>query len=913
VGLSRLCRTGWVVLLCCLLPLRLVAQETPVPVPSNEGQSEVEPATGAGGESLVQPPSCTRWLPALRYQDAQALAGAASDPARIAEAIEAFKLVEVLYPGSGLAGEAAWQIVQLTTRYGDAARNLAAYEAYAHAYPDGDYACDAAWNAISLYLQLPDYDTAYAKYDEFLREYPQSPYGDVAMNALATNYRTKRDYPAAVDAYRQLLKRYPTSDYSDDAWYYMLTMYATAPYNVDAATDAALHLANEYPYSDFVDTALYQLVLLYYQTGDPIQALALGNKFLAAFPTSSNATYVKTYMMYAERQVRAATGVAPNTDPNDPNSPEEVQRQQAAALYDEATKANRERHYTEAVALYQEFIARFPRDNRTDDALWAIGGCFEALERFYADAGKAAVPEDIRAVAEEWQRVASAFGQPAANPQNSPLQDAVTAYIVLATSMPGSDYRDDAVYRAGACYEAMNETARAMYAYLELVHSYPVSSHATEALGRIHALVGKLENPRQRAFVWQTVLDTYPQWCYSDDYLYDLGIEALKASDLQTARQDFHRYIADYPHRQLAADALMWAGRLEQAMGAAVAARPLFERLLREFPNSGLADDAYVELVRLARGEAPELVREADQILASCAQAVGTGLAGYDCIIRSHVALVVPPDKAIDARAYDLPDRLDDACGQLAAWSGGAPYGQGRLVLLVDPSATGVVPGEPVRLGADLVGPPPQWAPCFQGVATLFMSDPAVAHVTQALPGLAQGLAEYCGWMLEESLHEALGELNLGPGPVATHLARTNQAKARGANALNAFVQQQKPPEALDGDVGLGMVWSTADRLNPTPGALIDWAPLQPLLPAARQVPAVAGQMQTPEEKCALVAYWWNQALGSGQDAILRSWGLPITPALMTRVEKVIKGEEPPVAPAQTPPAGQGTTATPPA
>ncbi len=865
---------------CALFVLAAWAGAQEPPLPGNET---------AALSAIPQPPDFSRWYAQNRWDEAQAVENAAGyDRLKVADAIEAWKMFLSLYPQAGMANEAAWHIVQLTTRYGDLPKTIEAYEGYIKDFPDGDYASDALWNLTYQYMTIPDWDSVYRKYDEFLKRFPSAPYGDIALNGLASDAQTKKKYDLAVSLYKQLLQRYPSSDYCDDAWYAIGSMYAAAK-DVDNATRAYFTLANQYPYSNLVEPGINSLVTLYYQYGDPMQAVRLGQKFLAAFPNSTYTRYVRMYMYYAlsRAQISIPGLDLKLPDLNDPNDPSEVLYQRCKQAFDNASTAAKLNNYGEAVRLYQQFLTEFPSSDKVDDALYGIASAFDSMQKYRKAAEGAKTPEQLGQVEGDWTQVVSGLTAEGAGPVDS----AIEAYLVLARSMPGSDLRDEALYNVAQDFEKVEDWVSAIKAYLDLIATFPVSSYAVPAVSRLNALYPKLPLPADRSVVMNAIITTYPYHSLADDYVYKLGVEALLAGNVAVARDMFARYTKDYPRRSSAADAAFWQARCEQLLGAGPRASGLYAEVASRFLQSGLGDDAYTEYQYQRGGKSQEILASDVAALQRASTAVGKPLLGYEAITRDHVLIVVPSDRAIEVRAYNIADRLSQAYAVLEQFTGGHP-GQGeRIEILVDPSVTVFTPGAPARIPLAAVGPPPAWRQWYEAVAGPFMSDPAVAPVTAALPGIAQGLARFAALQLEEMLYADMGEMSIGATAVQNHLRDLNQAKSAALQALNAHVAAKATADKIDATVALGMVWTLADRSARVPGEIIDWSTLRPLVPAARRIPqAVAQTAQSLEQKAALTAYWVNAGLGQDQTALLKSWGWPITAEELAKVKAAAEG-----------------------
>ncbi|MGQ9730577.1 MAG: tetratricopeptide repeat protein [Candidatus Zipacnadales bacterium] len=855
-----------------------------------------EAAPPADNESTIitPPPPFNRWFAQTRWDEAYGVERAAGgNKVKIAEAIEAWKMFLNLYPQAGMANEAAWHIASLAASYGEVPQTIAAYEDYVANFPDGDYAADALWSLISQYMRIPDWDAVYRKYDEFLQRFEKSPYGDEALNSLASQAATARNYDLALNLYNQLLQRYPTSDYCDDAVSAIAAIHVRNM-DIDAASEAYFHLAQTYPYSSLVEPGIQNLIYAYYRSGNVMKAVELGEQFLAAFPHSSYGQTVRMYMYYA---VRSARLTIPGLELEMPNygygddNPDEYERLREAhdALYQAANSAVKTQNYAEAIRLYEQFLLTYPYSDRTDDALYAIGMAYDALERYADSAESAKTPEQLAQVTADWQRVAAGF-QEELIAARLPVRSAIDAYIALSQSMPGSDYRDDALYSVAADYEKLEDWVSACKAYLDLITIYPVGTYSNTAVSRLNALCEKLPSQADRATIFTTIMETFPHHSLSDDYLYKLAVQAVLDGNLIAARNMFARYGANYPHRSRAADALFWHARCEQLLGNALAAGPLYGKVARDFLQSGLADDAYVEYEYIRTNKDEKVIQAGVQALDKAAKAIKQPLVGYEAIAHEHILLMVPADKAIDVRAYNLPDVLEQAYGRLATFCGGKPFEGARIEIVVDPTAKTIAFDDPIRIPPNYIGPPPGWWHWFEALALAFINDPEIASITTAFPGLAQGMARFMALQLEDTLFNEMGELNVGATAVRGHLSDLNTTKSAAETALNKHVSAKATADKIDMNVGLGMIWSFSTRLADVSGELINWLPLKGLIPAARTIPKeIITQAQSLEQKAALVAYWINKGLGKDMTSVLKTWGFPINTAELDKIKAQTK------------------------
>ncbi|HJN13878.1 MAG TPA: tetratricopeptide repeat protein [Armatimonadota bacterium] len=841
---------------------------------------------------VTPPPPFTKWAAQTRWDEAQTLEYSAGyDKLKVADSIAAWQMFLDLYPRAGMANEAAWHITTLTTRLGQLPKTIAAYEGYAASFPDGDYAEDALWNVTYQYMGVPDWETVYDTYDRFLQRFPASPYGDVALNGLASNAQTKKRYDLAIELYQELLKRYPTSDYCDNAWS-GLGAASSARYDTESTAEAYMTLAQQYPRSDLVESGLMSLVLTLYSE-EPLQCIELGRDYMDTYPHSPYASTVQMYMYYASMSLRTAMpGLnIERPDPYDPNDPTVILSRGRTEAYDRARRAANLLELSDAIALYEGFMRDYPTASQVDDCLYGIGDAYAKLETYVSAAKKAKTPKQFSQVESDWRWVTDGAAGVA---HGEAAGSAVDAYLQLVRAMPGSDLRDDALYKTGVAYESAEDWVSAIQAYIALIRVFPVSAHARTAVGRLEALKSKLKQPEDIDTVMRAVVQAYPHYSQSDDYVYELGIGALKKGDVSAARDLFARYVATYPNRSKAASALFWNARCAQLLGRSREAWTLYAQLANAFVQSGLADDGYVECQHLADGSAEAVMQAAQEALNLAARAMGEPVVGYDAIMREHITILAPSDKAIDIRAYNLVDRLEMAYGLMAEAAGGAPRGGQRIVIAVDPKVAAPTQGDPARIPPTMVATPPPWRQWFELVAGAFTHDPQLNPVATAMPAFADGLARFAGVQLEEMVFTELGDITVGPAAMAAHLGDLNRIKNTGAAALGAHVAAKGAADQISADIAMAMIWHLSTAISGDADTIINWSPVLPLLSGGKAIPAAAvTQAETLEQKAALTAHWINSSLGADYTATLRAWGMPLTPEEMAAVQAAVDAAQP--------------------
>ncbi|MFQ6097926.1 MAG: tol-pal system YbgF family protein [Armatimonadota bacterium] len=844
------------------------------------------PAEEAVAPLLIQPPLFSKWIVKARYDDAASLASAAGyDVARVNDAIRAYRTLLELYPGNPYADQAAWQICSLTNRLRDPPKAMAAYAAYIAQFPDGDNAVTALWSLISHLSRARDYPSMLDRYSQLVKAYPNSYYVDDALWSAASRLNSEGDHAEAVDAYTSLLKRCPDSDYCDDALSQIASILSRYGQDPEGAVAAYRDLLAKYPYSDRVDDSLYGILNCYVQTQQIGKAIELYNAFVGMFPSSSYLRYMRSRLRYYTRRYPGVLADDPNEDWARPLY------RQVADLYNHAYALRYVKKYADAAAAYQALLAQFPDSDYTDDAVLALGQCYEELHKYRDRAQNAATPEEIAQVEQDWAYV---VGQHTEIDAASQLADAVSAYVWLANNCPGSDLRDDALYRAAGCYGAQGDKIGELVCHLQLIENFPHSGYAPTSLNRIHSLKNSLKSDADKVRVYNAVINAYPEHAYADDYLFELGQLQLERGDVRRARATFETYVRMYPHRAYAADAAFLFARCRDILLEPQLARQAYARVVTAYPSSGLADDAFL---RAQRANSEQMLtadwRECKRIGAEVEKALKRSIEGYDVILRPHVAVIVPFRHSTRIRAYNLPDRFEDAYGLLQHWTGVQPTAGERLSIVLDPDFKGLKAGDPVQVGLNYCGEPPLWLHCFQPIAERFTTAQPIAPATQAVPGLANGLARLAALQLNHGLFQSIGPTELGSQTATQHLSQIVAAKQGARDALTRHIQAKEPASKANGTIALGMLLNVLEA-GQTADEVIDWTPLQPFFQVLASVSPQAKKLETPEERAALVAICMDRAMGAQSAKGLEALGLDIPQDVMQRVQAIIEGREPP-------------------
>ncbi|MFQ5809448.1 MAG: tol-pal system YbgF family protein, partial [Armatimonadota bacterium] len=841
-------------LVSILATLTLIS--TPMPARCQTAtNTTAAPATAPLPPMPIAPPAFNRWVVKARYDEAAQLARTASrgSEADVMEAVRAFQAVRDMYRGSRYGVMAAWDICQLIKSLKPPPKPSSALESFVATYPQSDYAADALWALISHLNKARDDRAASAKYEEFVRRFPKSPYIDDIFYSRASQARKDYDFATVIESYQRIIQLCPDSDYCDNGYYSIGSTYSSYLDNYEQALASYQQLIQKFPYSDYVDDCLYSGLTCLMYMDDIEGAISLYNQIVTKYPASYAAARGPGRL---ERYIGDRKSLlAPN-----PNETLAVPLyQQVTDLLKRADGAAYMHRYPEAVRLYQQVLNQFPTCDYADDAIMKMAGCFDAMRKYRERARTAATPEEIADVERDW---AYALGSGVGGVGRA--RDAVSAYLLLANEFVGSDLRDDALSKAAAAYEAIEYDVAALLCYLELIRRFPRSRYATTAVTKVNTLRKNLKSPADKMRVCAAVAEAYPEHPYSDDYLFEIGLLYMDAGDTLNARRSMENYLAKYSQRALAADALFLLGRCYQIVDKPQAAGDPYRRIMALYPNSGLADDAFIELQRFSTHGAEEAANATRrEIGIGVEEKLERSIRGHDVILRPHIAVIVPFRDSATARAYNLPDVFESAYVQLAQFTGVDPGNGKRIPIVLDSEYKSWKAGPPIQISTRYAGEPPAYATCFEPLAQLFLLDPSIASVTNAVSGFSSALARIAALQLDHYLFQAIGEMELGPAASTAHLAALETAKGKAIDAVAKHLTTAAgKAKAIPRDAIFGVLLQSIERARQGPGEIIDWAPLAPLLQEAHNVPPELRALKAPEEKAALLLACLEKSLG---------------------------------------------------
>lgn len=768
---------------------------------------------------------------------------------------------------------------------------VAALEMLLAEYPDSDLADDAAWRLAQCYMEDKDHLAAIDVLNTLLTNWPGSTWADDAVYCISRELKEQGDEPEAFRAMEDLARKYPASDYCAQALFNLARSYQQEEH-YEAVLAACEDLVRRYPCSDYADDARMMIANALRHMGRAPEAIHAYRALIEEMPGSALANTAMREHNTLVRNIRETGG---HIDAELYTPREDDPGQMAQELFDIARHHQNYREYAAAIRAYRDFVAAYPGHDNYDDAFFNIGLCYQQLNILFEDMNKAKGPEDLFRLREDFVDATGSFHLPGG--KLTAVNDAASAFAVVANELIGSPLRDDALYEIARSFEDSGQAAEEASAYQDLVIGFPGSSHEFEALYRLLKFYAQPDNwetaramyPRlARAFpdifpaalvddqdLFYTVLGAYSRhlnfaWFESFDHHipYDFTIDDLvRDADfvlgaLMCSEGDYRAGIrrlsrlCDSPTHDLAAPAIWVSAQAYRALGQPDQAARYYEALIADYDWSGLADDARLALAQLA--DEPEV----EPYLQEVSAAVGRELAHSDVYCGDGIVVIAPYVVSAKMRQYNMPNIWENAVALMADWTGVTP--DGRLLIYVDPRG-GSGNGRPVRVPAAGISDPPQWSLGLEAIARNFVDAAAGDKLGPMKSTLCAALARFGAASLQYDLVTETRDAIGSAAAVALPQEEVIRAREGALEALEAYVRDQKGVQELDPLTVCGMLFALLDQQGFSKTKLVDREPLRQLFVALKRQDGSG---------CTAFAGALNEALGGGCDDILAKWGL---------------------------------------
>jgi len=768
-------------------------------------------------------------------------------------------------------------------------------------FPDSDLADDAAWQLAKFYRRDKDHAAAVEVLRELVRRWPNSTYADDALFALAMELQQLDDPDGAFAAFDELAHRYPASDFAPMALCRMAERFMQVQ-NYEAAIAVSEELLRRYPMSDCVDNCQFRIAEALRHMGDLRGALAAYVDLIERLPGSSLTnramrevnTIIRTLRRRGERV------------PYEPYNPQAWDPgREAKDMWEYANHLENYHRFAEAVAVYRQFLNQFPGSDWYDDAMYRIGLCYQKMDILLQEVNKAQGPEDLLRLQAQWEDATGAYGTRPTPGQFRAVDDAVSAFALLANNFIGSPLRDDAVYQISRTFVDYGErrekvTPDEAYALQQLILNFPGSEYEFEALARLMRFYA---TPKY----WDEARQLYPELSAALPEIFPRGLEKNKAAFYEfmkmcakrTSFAWFESHEHHIPYSFTLADlapfsayfqaamamedglyktairlltpltrmtthdmhgpALWLIGNCYARLGKEKQARKAWQELVRVHPDEGLADDAEMFMAMLGQPlQVPAVAGD-----------LPLPPENMDVQVLEHVAVCCPWTVSATMRAYNLPNIWNQAQAILEDWMGGKPPEKPVVYVAI---SGGSRPGQPIRLCACKIKDPPDWGAGFAELAYCQLVTACGKDVAKFKP-LVEGIAQFTATSLQYDLVTETRDAIGSAAAVALPQEDVIKTRERAVQAFDEFVRMGADLEKLDKDVICGMLFKLLDVQGLAKDRLVDREPYRPLFAALKEC---MGKMAPA--KAFVVAL--DRTFGGEARAHLKRWQLPLAEKL---------------------------------
>jgi TolA-binding protein len=400
--------------------------------------------------------------------------------------------------------------------------------------------------------KLGDFAQAQKRYENFLLDYPKNTLAPEVTYNLAWCLFHQKNYPKAIQAFDTLARR--TDDLGSAALYRRGTAERLAGKNAIALKTFDEVVKRE-PQGKWADHALFDAGSIFFEETNASGAKAYFQRLTAEFPKSDvlpdGCKMLGECLLiegnYQEAQAWFQKALA---------APDAAFEIRVEASFQSAFCAFKGKEYNSAAAKFAEFIARYPKHPKTNEA------------KFYQ--------------AEAEYRIGN-------------YTAAAQLYQESAESS-GSAKKEEALYGIAWALYKQEKFPQAIGSFEKFLVEYPRGTFAFDARVRLGDANFYQKEYKKAAGIYRTVIRMYPDSASIDYAYYQMGQSYLRDGDNTEAFKSFDGLIKALPHSSLADDAqfaLGWVNFQRKEYGEAIKE---FNKLIKTFPASDLLPRAYYSL-----------------------------------------------------------------------------------------------------------------------------------------------------------------------------------------------------------------------------------------------------------------------------------------------------------------------------
>jgi len=416
---------------------------------------------------------------------------------------------------------------------------------FVSAYPNTSQGIEARFYLGLTQMKLKRYEDARITFQTFALTYQDNPRAPEAWYNTGDAYAALKNYKEAALAYERVKVFHPKSKPAPDALLQAAKYFVLAGDRDDARRDLRVIL-QEYPASPAVLTARTEIAKMYFEDGNIGQAqtelkrviegdpspearaqalLILGNinaatrtfdqaeaNYQEIVTKYKNSTAVQgAYVNYGK--LLADNGRYADAEENFKKALSFKTVGDSSLLRDamlgfaEAQSARKD--YPNAVKSYQRFLAAFPSEEKTSDALWSLATTASRAKRY--DVSDDACQHLMHAATTELYRNRALIRLARNAEDRKNLQTAIKDYLSFVDQNPDHPSADDVLYHVGRLYEQdLGDYRKAAVDFENLYSRYPHSPLADDALWSAGRCYERLKDFSRALMMFRELLDHYP-------------------------------------------------------------------------------------------------------------------------------------------------------------------------------------------------------------------------------------------------------------------------------------------------------------------------------------------------------------------------------------------------------------------
>ena len=264
-----------------------------------------------------------------------------------------------------------------------------------------------------------------------------------------------------------------------------------------------------------------------------------------------------------------------------------------------------------AIEAFENFLQDHPRSEFAPDsgvglgrALLADARPVEAARAFRAvsvaypgtaadqDAAKGLAELDAAGVAVADYTIAELYERGKNLSRTNQHDKTVETFRILLEREPNPPNRPDVLLRMGIALYNLGKRGESAVILEKLVRDYPAQEQTAEALNWLGKSYSKLGEREKGIRTFQKIMSSYPEGEWADDALFYIGNIYREANDLKMALKFYDRLVSEYPESKFADSAIWWNAWAYYGTGEYKKTEQTLQKLVSRYPRSFLVHQA---------------------------------------------------------------------------------------------------------------------------------------------------------------------------------------------------------------------------------------------------------------------------------------------------------------------------------